>query len=48
MTNVQATVAQKLNMAVDRNGLYIVPVLTFLLLFVSRQKVNNKKINHGK
>ena len=41
ITNVEITVVQKLSRAVDRKGLYIFPVLIFLLLFVSRQKVNN-------
>ena len=42
ITNVEATVVQHFKIAVRQERAVIVPALTFLLLFVSRQKVNNK------
>ncbi|MBK6381322.1 MAG: hypothetical protein IPF72_17265 [Chitinophagaceae bacterium] len=42
ITNAKATVAQLLSKAVRQEGAVILPALTFLLLFVSRQKYKDK------
>ena len=42
ITNAKATVAQLLSKAVRQEGAVILPALTFLLLFVSRQKVKDR------
>jgi hypothetical protein len=42
ITNAEATVVQKMSRAIGQEGVVILPALTFLLLFVSRQKVNKK------
>ncbi len=42
ITNAEATVVQLMHIAVRQERAVIVPALTFLLLFASRQKVNNK------
>jgi len=42
ITYAEATVVQKMNIAMRQERAVIVPALNFLLLFVSRQKVNRK------
>jgi hypothetical protein len=42
ITNVEDTVVQLMHIAVWQERAVFVPALTFLLLFASRQKVNEK------
>ncbi len=42
ITDAEATKVQPMHIAVRQERSVFVPALTFLLLFASRQKVNNK------
>jgi hypothetical protein len=48
ITEAEATVVQLVHIAVRQERPVFVPALTFLLLFASRQKVNNNNIHQLK